>query len=165
VLASSQFSDTAIDALSSIEADATLPENVLTGDAVVNASPYEIRNLELEYTFTNTRLNFMVAPYVQKRNYVDSDEFDQKNHGLRSDLHWLLRRSLTLGIYGTYENLEYTQLNREDETTRVGATLRYQWTRHWSAGLEWERYKRDSNAAGQSVSQNLVYLSISYSNR
>jgi hypothetical protein len=165
VLASSQFSDTAIDALSSIEADATLPENVLTGDAVVNASPYEIRNLELEYSFTNTRLNFMVAPYVQKRNYVDSDEFDQKNHGLRSDLHWLLRRSLTLGIYGTYENLEYTQLNREDKTTRVGATLRYQWARHWSAGLEWERYKRDSNAIGQSVSQNLVYLSISYSNR
>lgn len=165
VLASSQFSDTAIDALSSIEADATLPENVLTGDAVVNASPYEIRNLELEYGFTNTRLNFMVAPYVQKRNYVDSDEFDQKSHGLRSDLHWLLRRSLTLGIYGTYENLEYTRLNREDKTTRVGATLRYQWARHWSAGLEWERYKRDSNAVGQSVSQNLVYLSISYSNR
>jgi hypothetical protein len=165
VMASSQFSDTAIDALSSIQADATLPQNVLTGDAVVNASPYEIRNLDLEYTFTNTRLNFMVAPYVQKRNYVDSDEFDQNNHGLRSDLHWLLRRSLTLGMYGTYEKIEYTQLGREDETTRVGATLRYQWTRHWSAGLEWERYKRDSNAAGQSVSQNLVYLSISYSNR
>ncbi|MGH8025398.1 MAG: outer membrane beta-barrel protein [Pseudoxanthomonas sp.] len=165
VLGSSQFSDTAIDALSSIQADATLPQNVLTGDAVVNASPYEVRNLELEYTFTNTRLDFMVAPYVQKRNYVDSDEFDQNNHGLRADLHWRLRRSLTLGLYGTYENLEYTQLNREDETTRVGATLRYHWARHWSAGLEWERYKRDSDAVGQSVSQNLVYLSISYSNR
>lgn len=165
VLASSQFSDTAIDALSSIQADATLPENVLTGDAVVNASPYEVRNLELEYSFTNTRLNFMVTPYVQKRNYVDSDEFDQNSHGFRSDLHWLLRRSLTLGIFATYENLEYTQLNREDKTTRMGAALRYQWARHWSAGLEWERYKRDSNALGQSVSQNLVYLSISYSNR
>lgn len=165
VLASSQFSDTAIDALSSIQADATLPENVLTGDAVVNASPYEVRNLELEYSFTNTRLNFMVSPYLQKRNYVDSDEFDQDNHGLRTDLHFLLRRSLTLGLYGTYENIEYTQLNREDKTTRVGATLRYHWARHWSAGLEWERYKRDSNAVGQSVSQNLVYLSISYSNR
>ncbi len=165
VLASSQFSDTAIDALSSIQADATLPENVLTGDAVVNASPYEVRNLEAEYTFTNTRLNFMVAPYVQKRNYVDSDEFDQDNHGFRSDLHFLLRRSLTLGMYGTYEKIDYTQLGREDETTRVGATLRYHWARHWSAGLEWERYKRDSNAVGQSVSQNLVYLSISYSNR
>jgi hypothetical protein len=163
--ASSQFSDTAIDALSSIQADATLPENVLTGDAVVNASPYEVRDLNLEYSFTGTRLNFLVAPYVQKRDYVDSDEFDQNNHGLRSDVHWLLRRSLTLGVYATYENIEYTQLDREDKTTRLGATLRYHWARHWSAGLEWERYKRDSNAVGQNVSQNLVYLSISYSNR
>ena len=163
--ASSQFSDTAIDALSSIQADATLPENVLTGDAVVNASPYEVRDLNLEYSFTGTRLNFLVAPYVQKRDYVDSDEFDQNNHGLRSDVHWLLRRSLTLGVYATYENIEYTQLGREDKTTRLGATLRYHWARHWSAGLEWERYKRDSNAVGQNVSQNLVYLSISYSNR
>ena len=163
--ASSQFSDTAIDALSSIQADATLPENVLTGDAVVNASPYEVRDLNLEYSFTGTRLNFLVAPYVQKRDYVDSDEFDQNNHGLRSDVHWLLRRSLTLGVYATYENIEYTQLGREDKTTRLGATLRYHWARRWSAGLEWERYKRDSNAVGQNVSQNLVYLSISYSNR
>ena len=165
VLASSQFSDTAIDALSSIEADATMPENVLTGDAVVNASPYEVRGLDLEYGFTNTRLDFMIAPYVQKRNYVDSDEFDQDNHGVRTDLHWLLRRSLRLGVYATYESLDYTQLDRQDDTLRLGATLHYQWAPRWSAGLEWERYKRDSNALGQSVSQNLVYLSITYSNR
>jgi len=166
VAGSSQFSDTAIDALSSIEADATLPpENVLTGDAVVNASPYEVRSLELDYAFTNTRLSFTVAPYVQKRNYVDSDEFDQYTHGLRTDLHWLLRQRLTLGVFGTYESLEYTNLDRQDDTTRLGASLRYQWAPRWSAALQWERYKRDSNALGQSVDQNLVYLSISYSNR
>ena len=165
VLASSQFSDTAVDALSSIEADATMPTNVLTGDAIVNASPYEVRSLEMEYSFTNIRFDFMVAPYVQKRNYVDSDEFDQDNHGVRTDFHWRLRRTLTLGLYGTYESLDYTQLDRQDDTLRVGATLRYHWAPRWSAGLAWERYKRDSTAAGQSVSQNLVYLSISYSNR
>jgi putative beta-barrel porin BBP2 len=165
VRASSQFSDTAVDALSSIQADSTMPENVLTGDAIVNASPYEVRGLDLEYSFTNTRFDFMVAPYVQKRNYVDSDEFDQDNHGVRSDFHWRLRRSLTLGMYGTYEALDYTQLDRQDDTVRLGATLRYHWAPRWSAGLEWEHYKRDSSAAGQSVSQNLVYLSISYSNR
>jgi uncharacterized protein (PEP-CTERM system associated) len=58
--ASSEFSDTAADALSGIEADATLPENVLTGDAVVNASPYEVRSLDLGYAYTvraETRLH------------------------------------------------------------------------------------------------------------
>ena len=165
VAASSEFSDTAIDALGSIQADATLPENVLTGDAVVNASPYEVRSLSLDYSFTNTRFDFMAAPYVQKRNYIDSDEFDQDSRGIRADLHWLVRRSLTVGVFGTYESLEYTNLNRKDDTLRVGANVRYRWARHWSAGLQWERYDRDSSAAGQSVAQNLVYLSISYSNR
>lgn len=163
--ASTQFSDTAIDALSSIEANATLPQNVLTGDAVVNASPYEVHDLGLEYGFTGTRFEFMVAPYVQNRNYVDSDEFDQNTHGARADLHWRVRSTLTLGLFGTHESLEYTQLNRTDDTQRLGATLRYHWAPRWTAGLQWERYERDSNAPGQSVSQNIVYLSISYSNR
>ena len=53
--ASSQFSDTATDALAGIESESTIPQNVLTGDAVVNASPYEIRSLDLGYRFTSTR--------------------------------------------------------------------------------------------------------------
>ena len=163
----SQFSDTATDALRGIDADAapTVPEHVLTGDAIVNASPYEVRSLDLGYQFTSTRTNFSISPYVQKRNYVDSDEFDQKNRGARFDLHWLVRQSLTLGTYATHEKLEYTVLNREDKTTRLGATLRYEWSRHWSLGLLWERYKRESTDIGQDVSQNIVYLSVSYTNR
>ena len=162
---SSQFSDTATDALTGIQSEATIPENVLTGDAVVNASPYEVRGIDLGYRFTGTRLNLSVAPYAQKRDYVDSDEFDQKTRGARFDLHWLVRRSLTLGTYATWERLDYTQLGREDETSRVGASLAYHWAPRWTARLHAERYKRDSTDAGQDVSQNIVYLSVAYSNR
>ncbi|HJS36378.1 MAG TPA: outer membrane beta-barrel protein [Pseudoxanthomonas sp.] len=162
---SSQFSDTATDALTGIQSEATVPENVLTGDAVVNASPYEVRSIDLGYQYTGTRLTFSLTPYVQKRDYVDSDTFDQKTRGARFDLQWLIRRSLTLGSYATWERLDYTQLNREDETSRVGASLEYQWAPRWSARLHAERYKRDSTDVGQSVSQNLIYLSIAYSNR
>ena len=35
----------------------------------------------------------------------------------------------------------------------------------WTARLHAERYKRDSTDAGQDVSQNIVYLSVAYSNR
>lgn len=162
---SSQFSDTATDALTGIQSEATIPENVLTGDAVVNASPYEVRGIDLGYRFTGTRLNLSVAPYAQKRDYVDSDEFDQKTRGARFDLYWLVRRSLTLGTYATWERLDYTQLGREDETSRVGASLAYHWAPRWTARLHAERYKRDSTDAGQDVSQNIVYLSVAYSNR
>ena len=165
IAASSQFSDTATDALSSIQADATLPESVLTGDAVVNASPYEVRTLDLNYAYTSTRTTFSLAPYLQNRDYVDSDEFDQESQGVRADLNWLVRRSLSVGAYATRESIDYTQLNRTDDTTRLGAVLSYQWAPRWSAALQWERYRRNSTAIGEAVSQSIVYLSISYSNR
>lgn len=162
---SSQFSDTAVDALGGIQADATLPENVLTGDAVVNASPYEVRSLDFGYSYTNTRTNFSITPFVQTRDYVDSDEFDQDAHGARADLNWLVRRSLQLGVYAANEKRTYTQLDREEKTLRLGASLEYTWTRRWSLGLQWERYKRESSAVGEDVSQNIVYLNVTYANR
>ncbi len=162
---SSQFSDTATDALTGIEADATIPDNVLAGDAVINASPYKVRSLDLGYGYTSTRLDFGASGYVQKRDYTDSDEFDQDTHGVRADLHWQLRRTLTLSLFGNRETIDYTQLNRKDDTVRFGATLRYRWTRKWSAALQAEHYRRDSTDVGQDVAQNIAYLSISYSNR
>lgn len=168
LLASSQFSDTATDALRDVSGERppnTIPDNILTGDAVVNASPYEVRSLDLGYTYTGTRLNFSATPYVQKRNYVDSDEFDQDSQGARVDVHWIIRQFLTVSAYGTYEKLDYTSLDRQDTTTRLGATLSYQWAPRWSGHLMAERYERDSTDVGQDVSQTLIYLSVSYSNR
>ncbi|MGH8063210.1 MAG: outer membrane beta-barrel protein [Pseudoxanthomonas sp.] len=162
---SSQFSDTATDALTRIEADATVPDNVLTGDAVINASPYKVRSLDLGYSHTDTRLDFGASAYVQNRDYIDSDQFDQDTHGVRADVHWLLRRTLALGLFANGETIDYTQLNRKDDTVRLGATLRYHWARKWSVSLQAEHYRRDSTEAGQDVAQNIVYLSVSYSNR
>ena len=47
----------------------------------------------------------------------------------------------------------------------MGASLAYHWAPRWTARLHAERYKRDSTDAGQDVSQNIVYLSVAYSNR
>ena len=162
---SSQFSDTAADALTGIEAGATIPGNVLTGSAVINASPYKVRSLDLGYGYASTRLNFDASTYVQNHDYTDSDTFDQDTHGVRANLHWLLRQTLSLNLFGSRESIDYTQLNRKDDNVRFGATLRYHWTRKWSAALQAEHQRRDSTDAGQDVAQNIMYLSISYSNR
>ncbi len=162
---SSQFSDTATDVLTGIEANATIPDNVLAGDAVINASPFKVRSLDLGYGYASTRLVFGASTYAQNRDYTDSNELDQDTHGVRADLHWQLRRTLTLSLFGNNETIDYTQLNRKDDTVRFGATLRYHWTRKWSAAVQTEHYRRDSTAAGQDVSQNILYLSISYTNR
>lgn len=165
--ASSQFSDTAGDALSSIsmEPPSAVPDNVLTGRAVINASPYVVRGAELGYAYSATRVRWGASVYAQKRNYIDTDTFDQKLRGARADFAWVLRPALTFDVYATREKVEYTSLLREDKTSRTGAMLRYQMARRWSAGFSWEHYKRDSSDPGQTVSQNIAYLSLSYSNR
>ena len=162
---SSQFSDTATDALTGIEANTTIPDNVLAGDAVINASPYKVRSLDLGYGYASPRLSFGASAYLENSDYIDSDDFDQDMHGVRTHLHWQLRQTLTLSLFGNRATTDYTQLNRKDDNTRFGATLRYHWTRKWSAAVQAEHYRRGSTGAGQDVSQNIVYLSISYSNR
>lgn len=165
--ASSEFSDTASDSLRAISAEAStsVPDQVLTGNAVINASPFVVHGFELDYEFSGARFGFGVGGFSRNRNYVDADNYDQRVRGLRANVQWTIRPSLVFGAHVTRDRLEYTSLLREDRTLRTGATLRYRLARRWSMGLDWERYKRDSTAAGQTVAQNIVYLSISYSNR
>lgn len=165
--ASRQFSDTASDALRSIATVASdnVPDSVLTGNAIINASPYVVRSTELNYEYTATRTRISAGAFTQKRNYVDSDLFDQKGHGTHLDIDWTLRPALTIGAHVAYDKLKYTSIDREDKNLRAGANLRYQLARHWHTNLSWDRYKRDSTDLGQNVAQNIVYLSISYSNR
>jgi len=162
---SSQFSDTATDALTGIEPNPTIPDNVLAGDAVINASPFKVNSLDLGYGYAGTRLVFNASAFTQSRDYTDSNELDQDTHGVRADLHWQLRQTLTLSLFGNNETIDYTRLNRKDDTVRIGATLRYHWTRKWSAAAQAESYRRDSTDPGQDVRQNILYLSVSYTNR
>jgi hypothetical protein len=167
--ASDQFSDTATDALRSLEAPigetpVVVPQRVQIGNAVINGSPYVMRSAGLGYTYTGPRLHFAISPYVQKRHYTDSDLFDQKGQGGSINLEWTIRPPLKLATYAVRDKLDYTMLDRQDQVQRVGAQLHYRWTRHLGVNLQWERYKRESSAPGQNITQNMVYLNISYSN-
>ncbi|MCY7353507.1 MAG: hypothetical protein LH470_00165 [Lysobacter sp.] len=164
--ASRQFSDAATDALAGVEdATATVPGTVLLGDAVVNASAYEERRLSLGYVFTNTRLTLTFEPYINRLDYVDSNEFDQDGHGAIFDLSVHLRPRLSLGMFATLENIAYSQLDIKQETRRYGVHVRRDWSRHWSGRIEWSRYERRSTVLGEDADQNLLYLSMTYYNR
>ena len=164
--ASSQFSDTAADAMTGIDpGEDSIPGSISTGDSVVNASPYEERRLELDYTLTTPRTTLTFMPYVQQLRYVESDQFDQNGDGLRVDVSWLASPRLRLGAYATLERIDYLNLNREDRTRRYGVNLTRQWTQKLSSRLEYSRYERESTAVGEDANQNILYLSLIYSNR
>ena len=162
-----QFSDMSSDALRSIAPTmpSTVVDSILTGDNVANASPYVIRGAEVEYEFAGVRSHYTMGVRAQKRDYVDSNVMDQDSRVAHIDAEWEVRQALTFGVFAMHDDLDFTSLSREDRTLRAGATLRYRMARHWHAGLSWQRYRRESTALGQDVAQNIVYLSISYSNR
>lgn len=160
---SQQFSDAATDALVGIGEDATAtPGQLLVGDAVVNASPYEERRLSLGYAFTGTRLGMSIEPYVNELDYVDADAFDQDGHGGVLSAGWQLRPRLSVGAFASLDRIDYRQLAIEQETRRYGVHLQHEWSRHWGSRLEWARHQRRSSVPGDDADQNVIYLSITY---
>lgn len=162
---SHQFSDVAADSLAAIGEDGGPPAGVVTGDTVVNASPYLERRLETEYAYTATRWNLSVTPYLDRVRYEDTDQFDQNGYGGGIEAGWRARRNLMLGFSGALDRNTYVNLGREDETRRYGAFARLDWTRHWSAMLSIGRYERRSTAAGQDAAQHQISLTLGYRNR
>lgn len=165
LVAINQFSDTATDALTGIPPNATVPEFVPVGDTVINASAFRTRRFALDYIYTGTRLQFQLGPYVETRRYIDADMYDEDVDGGRFDLSWMLQPRTTIGLLGNYDVHDYRVLDREDKVMRASAYAQREFSRHWSARLEWVRYERTSSLALQNVAQNTVYLSIIYSNR
>lgn len=165
--ASSQFSDTASDALAGIGTDVVdaVPGSVPIGEVVVNASPYEERGLELQYTLTTPRTTAVVAPYYNRLRYVDTDEFDQDTYGVRADVNWQARPRFMLGAYGGFGRVSYLQLDRTDKSSEMGVYADYQWSRHLSSRLSVGRQERDLAVFGRAATQNVALLTFTYHNR
>lgn len=162
---SSAFSDVASSSLASVGDDAGIPSEIVTGETVVNASPFLERRLETEYAYTATRWTASISPYLDRLRYDDTDEFDQNGWGAGLEVGWRARRNLMLGFAGALDRNEYVNLDREDETRRYAGYARLDWARHWSGMLTLAHYARKSTSAGQDADQNAITLTLSYNNR
>lgn len=159
------FSDAGSSSLASVGEETGIPTQVVTGETVVNASPFLERRLETEYTYTSTRWTASISPYLDRLRYEDTDEFDQNGWGTGLEVSWRARRNLMFGFTSTLDRNEYVNLNRVDETRRYAAYARLDWVRHWSGMLTLAHYARKSTTVGQDADQNAITLTISYNNR
>ena len=166
---SREFSDVTGDALYSgaiaEPGDPTPPPAIVTGDTVVNASPYLDQRLQAGYDYTSTRLSAGAMPHVERIRYSDDDRFDQNGRGLGLELDWRARRTLSLGVSAAYDRIDYLTLDRIDRTRRYALRARYEWTRRWSATASVQRYERRSSEAGESADQTLLTVGVTYANR
>ncbi len=159
---SQQFSDAAIDATRGVDTSQGVPGAEPVGNMVVSSSAFKQRRLALDYAYTGDRATFTFAPYLSKIDYVDSDDFDQRNTGMRAGMIWRLSSNLSLDLSAVHQRIDYDQLEREDETRQLGASLRRQWSTRWSSRIEWANYRRESTIAGLDAEQNTVFLSVTY---
>lgn len=161
----SEFSDAAADTLADLGEGPELPTEVVTGEAIVNASPYLQRQLEADYGFTATRWTFGITPYVGRRRYEDIGTFDQNDYGTSIEASWRARQDLRLGVNASLVHIDYLNLDREDESRRYGGHIRYDWAKRWSGTFSFARYERHSTTPGQNADQNVFGLTVSYRNR
>ncbi len=161
---SSQFSDTATDALAGIDPTVALPGSVPVGEAVVNASPYEERGIELRYILTTPRLTAVLAPYYSRLRYVDTDDFDQNTYGASAELIWQLRPRLSLGSHAALGRVSYIRTDRVDETREATVYAEYELTRRFRTRLSLTRHERDISVAGEDARQNIALLTFTYHN-
>lgn len=162
---SSAFSDVASSSLASVGEDAGIPSEIVSGETVVNASPFLERRLETEYAYTSTRWTASITPYVDRLRYDDTDAFDQNGWGAGLEVSWRARRNLMFGFSGALDRNDYVNLDRQDETRRYAGYARLDWVRHWSGMLTLAHYARKSTSVGQDADQNAITLTIRYNNR
>ena len=156
-----QFSDAATEAMEQLDEGVAAPGSILTGDTVINASPFKERRATFDYTYTATRFSVAVESYAHRLDYVESDEFDQTGRGARATLLWMLSPRLVAGAFAGADTVRYSQLEREDRFRRYGVNLNRDFTPHWSARVEVSRIERET-MPGPDAQQNSFFLVIRY---
>lgn len=135
---------------------------IAVGSAVIGSDVYKERRLEATWMWTQPRLSLTVAPSYNQLRYLEDTTFNQTGTGLSVGLGYRLQPTLTLSGFGTYERLKYDQLQRKDNTLRLGLNLTQQWNRHWSGYVAVARERRSSDAIGQSYHATEIFVGVVY---
>jgi len=165
LVAARRFSDTAEALLGQVGGAGTvpsLPPLVIIGGETVDSATYEETSVEFGYAYNGVRGDFGIRPYWRELDYIDDIGPDQTGRGVLATASWLLRPTWTLTGDARYERLDFDLTDVETTTRLASLWLRKSFTPHWSGRLGFSRYERDSDEAGQSADQNVVYLAVTY---
>lgn len=161
---SREYSDIAAWSLAGLDGQIRPGEGMSLDLVVANASPFVVRQFDLEYGFRRARWEFLFAPYVNKLRYVEGTEFNRDGRGYAADLNFRLRDTLTAGIHGSWDSNEYVATQRNINVRRYGVYAEQQLSRHWHLRLEANRYTRSENLFNERQRQNTIAISIAYTN-
>ena len=161
---SQQYSDVAAWALDRIDGQVQPGESMSINLVVANASPFVVRQTDLEYSFLRNRWSIVLEPYENRLRYVDGSDFDRNGRGFSAEVSYLPQENLRIGIGASRDHNDYVVIDRKEDVRRHRFFVEHQFARNWRARLETSRYKRESNAFGQNAKQGMVAISVAYTN-
>jgi hypothetical protein len=161
--ASYQFADTASDLVAeSSRLDTLVIEDVAAPTGLVGPAVYRQRRYEVGYQFTGERWNFQVRPYLERTDYNDAALVGWETRGGYVDAEYQLRPRLNLTLSAVREDREFADGSRNDRDTLARIGLTYEFSRHLSGSIGWQRRERDSDVPGQDYRENVATVSVSY---
>jgi hypothetical protein len=161
--ASYQFADTASDLVAnSSRLDALVIEDVAAPTGLVGPAVYRQRRYEVGYRYTGERWNFQVRPYLERTDYNDATLVGWETRGGYFNAEFQLRPRLALTASASREDREFADGSRSDRDTLGRIGLTYDFSRHLSGSVGWQRRERDSAVPGQDSRENVAPISVSY---
>lgn len=161
--ASYQFADTASDLVSeSSRLDTLVIEDIAAATGLVGPAVYRQRRYEIGYQYSGDRWDILARPYVDRVDYTDALLPGWETHGVYVDVEYRLRPQLSLTASAAREDREFDDASREDDDSLFRIGLSYQFSRHLTGSVGWQRRDRDSSMPGQGYRENLATIGISY---
>lgn len=162
-----RFSDTAEYLIEPVAIDGTvpaptLPPGAISGDATINALPYEETSVELTWAYDGARATFAAGPFHRRLDYVADEGPDQTGRGVQLGFGWRFSSTLRLEAAARAETLRFRNTGLENDTRYMAVFLHKGFTPHWSSRFGYTRYERDSSESGLSADQNVWYLAVTY---
>lgn len=161
--ASYQFADTASDLVAnSSRLDTLVIEDVAAPTGLVGPAVYRQRRYEVGYRYTGDRWNFQVRPYLERTDYNDTALVGWETRGGYFNAEYQLRPRLSLTASAMREDREFADGSRNDRDTLARIGLTYEFSRHLSGSVGWQRRERESDVPGQDYRENVATISVSY---
>lgn len=162
-----RFSDTAEYLIEPVGLDGTvpaptLPPGAISGDATINALPYEETSVELLWGYEGVRATLTAGPFHRRLDYIAEDGPDQTGRGAQLGVGWRFSSTLRLEGAARIETLKFRTTGIENDTRYLSLFLHKSFTPHWSSRFGYTRYERDSTESGLGADQNVWYLAVTY---
>lgn len=137
--------------------------SIQIGNSFIAPQIYRQNAMSVYYSYQGDRLGLALTSYYEHDHYPYDAALDHAGPGAAATIAWHVRPLVTTGFRAFVERTGYATLDRHDKAFGYGPYLTRIINPHWSWNVNYTHYRRSSTTADAAYSDNVVYLTLSYS--